>query len=103
MNTETISKQDQKLSDFDLHTMEFDLYIIEDVARRLRFVVSEYGEEILEKCSIVSNSTLPTICGYENYYDPTTTSPKLVIKGSKDLSSTYISKFYEVARCFEEA
>jgi hypothetical protein len=96
MNTETISKQDQKLSESDFHT-------IEDVARRLRYVASEYGEEILEKCSIVSSSILPTICGYENYYDPTATSPKLIIKGSSDLSLTHKSKLYEVARCFEEA
>lgn len=46
-------------------------YFIEKVARKLRAVSQEYGESVLQGCSIVSETRgLPFVCGYHHYWSP---------------------------------
>ena len=73
--------------------------LIEVIARKLRVVVTEFGESVLEGSSIVSSHAElgGTVCGFHHYYCPTIGDARLMIRIMPELNNNLS---YKAARLF---
>jgi len=71
----------------------------ERIARKLRVVVSEYGEQVLESVGIVSSHEFlgSNVAGYPHYYCPNVGSEKIIVR-----TPVPITFSYKAASLFED-
>lgn len=85
------------MSNIEKHRAE----LIEVIARKLRIVVTEFGESVLEGASIVSSHAElgGSVCGFHHYYCPTLGDARLMIRTMPGLNNNLT---YNASRLFED-